>query len=389
MIERFVARARRVLETTPSGYVARVRRDLGMFFGPLLGERPSPTIARERGHRPVDLTSRSRRLRVAEVIRETDAAVTIRFAQPVGAPIAWEAGQFLTLVMPSPAGPLRRAYSISVPPWRETPTDPCVTIKRVEGGRVSSQLVDHAAVGQWYEVRGPSGQFTYRSGEAPSLVLIGGGSGVTPLVSILEEALREPECRVRFVYANRRREDTIFRARLDKLAEAHPERLTLRHVLESEGGRLDGERLARELDGAHDAPVYSCGPEGLMDAVSATMRGLGREALLREERFASLGAQRSRALPVEPQGVTYRSKQGALEVAVGSGETLLEAGLRAGVPMAFSCTMGGCGACRVRLLRGEVLHDEPNGLSAAEREAGQVFACIARPLGPCELEVPK
>ncbi|HRE89114.1 MAG TPA: 2Fe-2S iron-sulfur cluster binding domain-containing protein [Myxococcota bacterium] len=81
-----------------------------------------------------------------------------------------------------------------------------------------------------------------------------------------------------------------------------------------------------------------------------------------------------------------RARGRVTETLVRPGQTLLEAGLQAGVAMPFSCTMGGCGACRVKLV-GDVVHDEPNGVSSEERAAGWVFACVARPMGPCAVEL--
>jgi ring-1,2-phenylacetyl-CoA epoxidase subunit PaaE len=379
MLERFIAQTRRFLGTSLDERVAGVRRDVGMLFG----ERPAPALLRSGEARVVDLSSRSRRLRVAEVIRETEAAVTLRFAQPVGAPVTWQAGQFLTLVVPTSQGPLRRAYSISTPaPRKGEVGDLCVTIKRVEGGRVSNQLVGQAAVGQWYEVRGPSGSFVLE--EAERLLLVGGGSGITPLISILETALRDSGARVRLVYGNRRVEDIIFRERLERLQASYGERLEVRHVLD-QAGRLDVARVREELDG--EGVIYSCGPEGMMAAVREVVTERGWLSRLREERFSS-PEQRPVVGVREAQRVVYAWSRGRTEVMVKPQETLLEAGLRAQVPMPFSCTMGGCGACRVQVKEGAVAHDEPNGLSAAERESQKSFACVGRPMGPCVIEVP-
>jgi ferredoxin len=85
--------------------------------------------------------------------------------------------------------------------------------------------------------------------------------------------------------------------------------------------------------------------------------------------------------------VTVRSRGGAQRLVVEPGRTVLEAALGARVDMPFSCTVGGCGACRVKLVEGDVVMDEPNCLTPEERADGYVLACMSRPGGPCTLEV--
>jgi ferredoxin len=110
---------------------------------------------------------------------------------------------------------------------------------------------------------------------------------------------------------------------------------------------------------------------------------------LHEERFSS-PAQRARpgALPRLPQPVSVRVGGQAHEAYVRPGETILEAGLAAGLPLKYSCTLGGCGACKLKLVAGAVACDEPNCLSAAERAAGWVLACVGHPLDSTTLEAP-
>jgi ferredoxin-NADP reductase len=242
---------------------------------------------------------------------------------------------------------------------------------------VSSRLVA-AEVGMRLQVLGPSGEFTAGVGAGRHLVAIAGGSGITPIMSIARSVLAaEPESRVTLVYGNRTEADVIFAAELARMMAASGGRFAVEHVL--------GERM--EVACVADADGYFvCGPEPMMVAARARLLAMGVDAArIKEERF-SAPARRQEAQVTSAQPVTIRRAGVAMDVIVPAGQTLLDAGLAAGVPMKLSCAMGGCGACAVRLTAGEVVMDEPNCLGDAERARGLVLACVARPLSPCTVE---
>lgn len=367
-----LARARRFLTTPWSARFDAAVRDVSALFGI---ERPRGPAIRPRS----TVRTGELRLVVAEVIRETADAVTLVFESVAG--LTWRAGQFLSLTVPIDGGAVKRAYSVSAAPGGALQ----VTVKRVPGGKASSWLVERAAVGQVFSARGPSGNFVCvpEADRSRRILLVGGGSGITPLIAIAEAVrAHEPRSEVHLVFGNRSVADTIFLERLRRLD------LGLTLVFEDDAvdpGRLDRDRLARELRGDWDT-IYVCGPRPVMD----TMRELAVERgwpTPLEERFESLGEKKARASDAPQTLAIQRGGRGRTTV-VKPGQTLLEAGLAAGEAMPFSCTMGGCGACRVRLVDGAVVHDEPNGLSADEVRAGYVFACVARPTSPCAVEVP-
>lgn len=387
-MRRLAARAQALVTTPMSARLEALARDLST----LLGRRPSPPVARVGARatpRPV-----GRWLTVREVMRETPDAVSLAFEPTLP---DWRAGQFLTVHVPTPEGPVRRAYSLCTVPT--DPRGPAIAIKRVPGGKASGHLVEHAHVGMRLEVRGPSGQFTLPPRRSPSprvVVLVGGGSGITPLIALAEEALAQGD-RVVLLYGNRALEDVIFAARLEALVAASGGRFTVRHVLERppaawQGGvgRLDAPTALAELGplvAASPEVIMSCGPGPMMASIREAVDTLGLAASLREERFQSLGEQRTENLPTTPQRLRIHVGGHAHEVLARPGATLLEAGLAAGLPMPSSCTMGGCGACRVKV-RGAVVHDTPNALEPDEEAAGYALACIAHPLGACDVEVP-
>ncbi|MGF1465549.1 MAG: 2Fe-2S iron-sulfur cluster-binding protein [Sandaracinaceae bacterium] len=386
---------------------ATLRRDLYWLGRDLRGEgRPFLVRRAPRDRRREVLGSRP--LEVRSVVRETPEAITLHLAEPDGRPLTFRAGQFLTLCLEVDGQPLKRAYSFCTSPL-DGPTA-AITVKRVPGGRASTWLHRHAEAGLRLAVLGPSGTFGAPTQGAPHLVLLGGGSGITPLIAIAETALRSrPDGRVTLIYGNRGVDDIIFRRRLADLAASHAERLRVVHVREDpppgwtgEVGRLDRAGVARlladvdradaERPGPDDRAYLLCGPLGMMDAAKEVLleRGVPRGAI-REERFQSpadpLGA--SAARPERPLRVRFRRGEEERVVSVAPGQTLLEAALAAGVGLPFSCTLGGCGACRVRRLGGAVHVDEPSCLSAEERAAGYVLTCVGRPLDDrVALEVP-
>jgi len=393
--------------------VETARRDVAWIARRLVNRRPAPftltrseTATRPHGdglraapRAPHDARASSaggaeavlapRILLVREVVRETADAVSLVLEDPAGAPIAFRPGQFLTLLVDVDGQTHRRPYSIA-----SAATDPSrvvVGVKRVEGGRVSAHLTTSVRAGDALRVLGPSGSFGARAEGTRHLVLVGGGSGVTPLMSILRTALaREAETRVTLVYANRGPEHVLFAAALEALAAAEPSRFHLRHVFGDTAGATE---LAAALEGAgafgDGTEYYLCGPPPMMDAARRAILGSGVDGVrVHEERFTAAPRAAARLRAAGPARVTFRVHGLAREVDVAPGQTLLEAGLTAGVPMPFSCAMGGCGSCKVHVVSGAVEMDEPNCLTPAERGAGQVLACLSRATGePLTVEV--
>ncbi len=392
-------------------FAARLRalRDLAAAAGALVS-RPSPAAPPPRSASPATQSPVApRALRIAAVVRETSDAVSLVFEDPSGSPMRFAPGQFFTLHVRIGGELQKRAYSAS-----SSALDPdrvSVTIKRVHDGRVSRHLVANARVGDILEVQGPSGAFAPSPADGPRvLVLIGGGSGITPLASIARTLLAsEPDTRIALVYGNRGIDDVIFKDALDALVSeysAHGEnaggiaRFVVRHVLEAPPagwsggtGRLDPDALSRELDaiGEPDSArveYFLCGPAPMMTGARAFLEGRGvTPARIREERFVSAHAAAG-SIASGPLAVMVRLSGSDHELVVAPGRTVLDTALDAGVDMPFSCTVGGCGTCRVRLTAGTVAMDEPNCLSPQERTEGYVLACVSRPTSPCTIEVP-
>jgi ring-1,2-phenylacetyl-CoA epoxidase subunit PaaE len=370
----------------------------------LAGTRPSPVrYTRSIGSIIASSKQEARELVVARAIVEAHEVVTLvlRDPAPDAPPFAFSAGQFFTLLVDVDGETVPRNYSASnVAGERELH----VTVKRKSGGRVSGRLCA-ATSGQRLRVLGPFGTFTHGSGSGRgrTLVLVAGGVGITPLIAIARAALAtEPEFRVVLVYANRASRDVAFGAALESLEMSSGGRLVVRHVLESppeawrgDVGRLDRANTTRILDALtidSASEYFVCGPEGMLDEVLAALasRGVPAERIKRE-RFA-IGAHasagtRARGLDVDARRLTIVVGAQQIRTTALPGASLLEAGLAASVPMPFSCGVGGCGACRVRVLDGDVDLEEPHCLSDEERRAGYVLTCVGRPRGACTIQI--
>jgi 3-ketosteroid 9alpha-monooxygenase subunit B len=227
-------------------------------------------------------------LSVAEVRRETAEAVSVVFDVPEehADAFGFVAGQFLTLAIPSDlTGVVARCYSVCVPPG-----DPLtVTVKRTPEGYASGWIHEHLRVGDAVRVLPPSGIFTPRDWSA-DLLLLAGGSGITPVMSILRTMLRDGTGRVAVLYANRDEESVIFAEPLRQLAADHPDRLEVIHWLETERGLPTQEGL-HEFAAAYDTwEAFVCGPPPFMAAAAAALKDLGFPRSRRhQEKFVSLG----------------------------------------------------------------------------------------------------
>ncbi|MBI4509017.1 MAG: ferredoxin--NADP reductase [Deltaproteobacteria bacterium] len=370
---------------------------MGMLLGGLLGRnRPSPPFAAS------PLAPRT--LRVDAIRRETADVVTLVLRDPVGRAIKFSPGQYFTVLVSVGGETVRRAYSASMPQGEgEHAALLALTIKRIPAGRVSNFLNDNLRVGDTLEVIGPQGNFVVPRLAPPpqELVLVAGGCGITPLMCIARAHLRnELNARVSLIYGNRRREDIIFHQALIDLQRDHEHQLAVIHVLgeppaawNGRVGILDRHRVAQELDTLNPSPgthYFACGPVPMLVEVRAALAARGvPETHVHEERFVrpSPLAQPTPCAGT-PQAVTIRRGGVSQVIRVKPGQSILEAGLESGLAMPFSCTMGGCGACKLRVVDGQVDMDEPNCLSPAERADGFVLACVGRPRGLVTLEIP-
>ena len=331
-------------------------------------------------------------VRVREVVKETADAHTLVLEAPEGEPLDYVAGQFLTLRIPTerPEG-AARCYSLCTAPGVDP--FPAVTVKRTAGGYASNWLCDHVGVGSELEVLAPSGIFTPGSTD-DDLLLFAGGSGITPVMSILKTQLSSGTGSVVLVYGNRDEHSVIFAEQLRELVRAHPDRLRVVHWLESVQGLPTLEVLAglvRGLLGASAPAAYQafvCGPGPFMDLVEQTLASLGvPERQVHVERFTSLTGDPFAG----PAEIDTDAAASEVEVTL-NGETrvlswpesnnLVDVMLAAGMEAPYSCREGACSACACIVLDGEVSMDRNEVLDDADLADGLVLGCQARPRSP-------
>ena len=230
--------------------------------------------------------SRYLNLIVNDVVKETKDAVSIVFEQPEGG-LDYKSGQFVTVILTIDGKKIRRAYSLCTSPYLSEL--PAITIKRVEDGIMSNYINDHVKAGDVIEIMEPMGSFTPEISESNTnhYVLFGGGSGVTPLMSITKSVLsEEPRGKVTLIYANRDENAVIFRDTLVELQSKYGERFQLVQFLEEVPENWDGysgymtkESLTEIITGLGDhlddnTLFYTCGPEPMMDIVMNTLESL-------------------------------------------------------------------------------------------------------------------
>jgi 3-ketosteroid 9alpha-monooxygenase subunit B len=328
------------------------------------------------------------RLQVAAVIDETADARSLVLSVPaeLRERFHYRPGQFLSFRVPHGGKLLTRCYSMASSP--DCDAQPKVTIKRVIDGRVSNWMNDAVQAGDWLDVLPPAGPFYLKPGEHP-LVLFGGGSGITPVMSILKSALRIGSRPVKLVYANRDEASVIFRDELRALLKAHPEQLQVVHLLDSLQGFVDAAEVRRQVRGFTDAEFFICGPGPFMDTVEGTLLAQGEpRERIHVERFVSppdpdqvvvevpsVAGVECQALLVELDGVAH-------EVPCQPGATLLQSCRAAGLDVPFSCEEGFCGACMCKVTEGAARLTRNDVLSAQELAEGWTLACQGRPDAP-------
>lgn len=333
-------------------------------------------------------------LRVREARPDGDDALVVLFDVPAAErdTFRFAPGQYLTLRRPG--DDLRRSYSICAAPGEPLR----VGIRRVPGGAFSSWA--HAALkaGDAIESMEPQGRFGAALANRPRhLLLVAGGSGVTPILSIMKAALDgDADCRVTLLYGNRTSASTMFKEEIEDLKNRHLARLAVHLVFSREAvdaplanGRLDGGKLARLL--ALAGPVdeaFVCGPHAMNDEVEAALvaAGVARERI-HVERFGIPPSAGDAALHAPQAGDATTAKvavvRDGLTREVGflpSDESILAAASRAGMDVPYSCKSGVCATCRAKLLEGRVRMDRNFALDKADLDAGFVLTCQAHPL---------
>ena len=318
-------------------------------------------------------------LPVVGVVDETadTRSFVLEIPPPLAPTFAYAAGQFCTFRATIGGESIVRCYSMSSSP--ETGDRFTVTVKRVPGGKMSNWMNDVLVPGDTIDVLRPTGLFVLRAAEVP-LVAFAGGSGITPVVSIIKTALATTKREIALVYANRSADDVIFAAELDRLRAASGGRLSVHHHLDAERGFLDAEGCAALVGSRTNADFYICGPAPYMDVVAAGLarRESGSNQLF-IERFEVPTDSLTPAVASDTESIVIRLDRRKHTLAYERGDTILDTARRAGLKPPFACEVGNCATCMARVDAGTVTMRANNALSADEVEAGWVLTCQALP----------
>ncbi len=345
-------------------------------------------------------------LRVKKIIKQTTDAITIVFEQGVEK-IKYESGQFLTLIIDINGEEIRRAYSLCSSYY--TDEDLAVTVKRVKGGKMSNYLVDTLQVGESLQVLPAMGTFTCEVNKdfQRHVVLLGGGSGITPLMSILKSVLsQELQSVVSLVFANTTQRDVIFKEDLDTLRDEYKERLRVYHyfsqveravrkkgflglskkVVTEVPGRLTPKGLNSILDGLYiqqgdKTEFYMCGPGGLMGTIEkALSKRKIEKKYIHKESFDTVGIAKNDLSAIAEGEKKINLLVGGEEhkLTLKGKEPILLEVLEQGVDIPFSCQSGLCTACMGKCTSGEVQMEFADALSEDQIKDGYVLTCISK-----------
>lgn len=341
-------------------------------------------------------------LSVKSIVKETKDTISIVFEQPAEHPVTYKAGQFLTLIVPVNGKEIRRAYSLCSSPYVDK--DLAVTVKRVDEGLMSNWLPDHLKVGSTVKVMEPMGQFTteYAKDRKRHVIMFAGGSGITPMMSIIKTLLsQEPDSIVSLIYCNRDIDSIIFKEALERLQTKDEGRLHVIHVLDNApmnwqgySGLLNHDMLSKLFErvpdwGIDNTTYLMCGPEGMMKNVDSllALRHIPEDKIFKESFVQGIIAKEQKKednknspVILQAREVTIRYDGQEYKVMVPPDKAILETALDQGIDLPYSCQSGLCTACRGKAISGRVKLDEEEGLSQSERAEGYVLTCVGHPL---------
>jgi ring-1,2-phenylacetyl-CoA epoxidase subunit PaaE len=341
-------------------------------------------------------------LRVAQIVPETSEANSIQFEVPpeLRERFAFKAGQHLTLRATIDGEEVRRNYSLCTAP---NDRDWMVTVKRIGGGLFSNWVGDRLRRGDTVDVMPPHGSFTTEFDPANSRHLVGiaGGSGITPVMSLIKTLLREePSSRFTLLYGNRDSSSVIFAEALAGLKDKHLQRLEIYHFLDQEeqdialfNGMLNRERLEEAItglvpDAAEVDGWFICGPGPMMDAAEGALldRNIPKERI-HIERFTAdrppeAVSREIEQLQTRAEGVSVAvTLDGRTRRVPFTAGNILDSARAAGLPAPFACKAGVCATCRAKVTRGKVEMAVHYGLTDEEVADGYVLTCQSVPLG--------
>ena len=322
-------------------------------------------------------SARELRGRVLEVRRETVDSATLVIKPGWGFSFDYQPGQYIGIGLLIDGRWRWRSYSLTSSPVKESRTI-TITVKAMPEGFLSTHLVGGVEPGTIVRLAAPQGNFVMPDPAPASVLFVTGGSGITPVMSMLRTLVRRDQITdVVHLHSAPTESDVMFGTELFELLRSQPGyRLRLRTTRSQ--GRLDLSRLGDEVPDWRERQTWACGPEGMLNDAEKVWSAAGISEQLHLERFAA-----SRAA-VHGQGGTVEFARSGKTVVADAATSLMDAGEGAGVQMPFGCRMGICQSCVVSLVDGHV-RDLRTGV---EHEPGtRVQTCISAASGDCVLDV--
>ena len=349
-------------------------------------------------------------LRVGSIVTETPSVKTFRLLPSSGdrfLPFTFVPGQFLNVAFWIGGARMNRSYSISSSPTHRDYVE--LTVRREPRGAVSRHIVDLLKVGDLIEAGGPVGKFTFTGTEADSIVLISAGVGVTPMVSITRYLTEQSwHGDIFFIYLCHNPADYIFANEIAALQRVNPKLHVAVTVSKPERadwkglrGRITKELLTQTVPDLASRRIHLCGPPAMMDATKAMLTELGvAPDHVKTEAFgavkptpAAAGTALKPTTPATGPRVTFsnNNKSAKIREDLQTGDsppkqTILELSEELGIGIEFSCRVGTCGVCKVKMTSGEVDQAVQDALDADDKANGIILACQAKPKGEVTVE---
>lgn len=343
-------------------------------------------------------------LECVSILPETANVITVCFQAPSGRPFDFKAGQFLTLELPVPGGPLYRTWTISSSPSR--PLSLTLTMKAQPDSIGTRWVMDNLEPGMKLRAIGPAGRFTAHEHPAEKYLFISAGSGITPMMSMTTEIYdKGRSCDIVFVNCARKPSEIIFRERLEHIA-SRSEGIELRWVVAEKDkyrpwtgyqGQFNQLMLGLIAPDYLEREVFCCGPDGFMTAVREALAGLGYDMdRYHQESFSAPGTPGPELvetplpeddLPEEDVQAEIIFDMSGKSVSVPETDTVLAAARSAGIAIPSGCTFGVCGTCKTMKLSGEVHMVHNGGITDDEIDEGYILACCSNPRGKVVLDL--
>ncbi len=340
-------------------------------------------------------------LRVSSIVTETPSVKTFRLLPSSNGsllPFTFVPGQFLNVAFWIGGAKMNRSYSISSSPTEREYVE--LSVRREPRGAVSRHIDDLLKVGDLIEASGPVGKFTFNGTEADSIVLIGGGVGITPMMSIARYLTeRSWPGDIFFIYTCRTPSDFIFANEIAALERRNPKLHVAVTISKAEGtdwkgarGRITKEWLTQTVPELASRRIHICGPPAMMDSTKAMLAELGVPPdQVKTEAFGAVkpapAAAGTTAKPTAPATgplVTFSKNNKSAKIHVG--QTVLELSEELAIGIEFSCRVGTCGICKVKMTSGEVEMEVQDALDAEDKANGIILACQAIPKGEVAVE---